>query len=151
MHRQRIEEPWRKPFYALKPGEEELNSEGITILRAEEHTAQIGDLVKEERLLTRAIEFEMLFQDIPFVMPYRFGTSPPEPVIDILSCTTTMEVGIDIGSLVAVALRTVPRDAASYQQRVGRAGRKRSQVCVALSWFDNSQYSQATIMSLLSC
>ena len=143
VHRQRIEEPWRKPFFSLKPGKEEMNSDGITILRAEEHTAQIGDHVKEERLLSRAIEFEMLFQDIPFVMPYRFGTSPPEPVIDILSCTTTMEVGIDIGSLVAVALRTIPRDAASYQQRVGRAGRKRSQVCVALSWFDNSQYSQS--------
>ena len=112
-------------------------------MRAEEHTSQVGDLVKEERLLSRAIEFEMLFQDIPFVMPQRFGTSPPEQVIDILSCTTTMEVGIDIGSLVAVALRTIPRDAASYQQRVGRAGRNRSQVCVALSWFDNSQYSQS--------
>ena len=143
VHRQRIEEPWRNPFFSLKPGKEEINSEGITILRAEEHTSQVGDLVKEERLLSRAIEFEMLFQDIPFVMPYRFGTSPPEPVIDILSCTTTMEVGIDIGSLVAVALRTIPRDAAQYQQRVGRAGRKRSQVCVALSWFDNSQYSQS--------
>ena len=142
-HRQRIDEPWRKPFWELNPGAQKFLEDGVTIIRAEEHTAQIGDHVKEDRLLSRAIEFELLFQDIPFVMPKRFGTSTPEPVIDVLSCTTTMEVGIDIGSLIAVALRTVPRDAASYQQRVGRAGRKRAQVCAALSWFDNSQYAQS--------
>jgi len=143
LHSQRIERPWREPLWEINPGNRGFPDQGLTIIRAEEHTAQIGDHVKENRLLSRAIEFELLFQDIPFVMPKRFGTSSPEPVIDILSCTTTMEVGIDIGSLVAVALRTVPRDAASYQQRVGRAGRQRAQVCAALSWFDNSQYAQA--------
>lgn len=139
--RLRVEDPWREPArVALASQVEEM---AITLVRAEEHTAQINDPTSQDEMYSHAERFEMLFQDIPLVVPDDDAEfTAAESPVDILSCTTTMEVGIDIGSLTAVALRTVPRERANYQQRVGRAGRGRAEVCVALSWYDNKPYAQ---------
>ncbi len=58
---------------------------------------------------------------------------PEVDEIDLLSVTTTMEAGVDIGSLSAVMMGNVPPQRFNYQQRVGRAGRRGHALSVALT------------------
>lgn len=44
--------------------------------------------------------------------------------VNILSCTTTFELGVDVGDLRAVFMRNVPPSPANYAQRAGRTGRR---------------------------
>jgi len=113
---------------------------GIMIFRTEEHTAQIGQKTDKKAVFSKTELYELQFQDVPI---RNIDSTDPveEPPIDILSCTTTMEVGIDIGSLTVVALRNVPPHSSNYQQRVGRAGRGSAELSIALTYCDNSSYA----------
>jgi DEAD/DEAH box helicase domain-containing protein len=53
--------------------------------------------------------------------------------INILSSSTTLEMGVDIGELEAVAMTNAPPSAANYRQRVGRAGRRGQPLAVGLT------------------
>lgn len=97
---------------------------------AAEHTAQLN-APQNDDVFSKAEENELLFQD---VAPAWGRKAQRAAAIDVLSSTTTMEVGIDIGALSGVALRNMPPGRANYQQRAGRAGRRGNAVATVVAF-----------------
>ena len=89
----------------------------IRPMRIVEHTAQLS---KEEA--------------------YRFQKMFKQKEIDILSCSTTFEMGVDVGSLETVFMRNVPPSPANYAQRAGRAGRSLLSAAFALTFCNKSSH-----------
>jgi ATP-dependent helicase YprA (DUF1998 family) len=54
--------------------------------------------------------------------------------INVLSCSTTFELGVDVGEVQAVLLRNVPPTAANYVQRAGRAGRRTDSAALVVTF-----------------
>lgn len=89
----------------------------IRALRVVEHTAQLD---KET-----AYEYQKKFQ---------------RKEIDILSCSTTFEMGVDVGTLETVFMRNMPPSPANYAQRAGRAGRSRRSAAFAITFCNKSSH-----------
>lgn len=83
----------------------------LTALLIKEHTAQLS---REEGL--------------------KFQTQFEKNHIHALSCSTTFEMGVDVGELETVFLRNVPPTAANYAQRAGRAGRSKNSAAYSLTY-----------------
>lgn len=54
--------------------------------------------------------------------------------VNVLSCSTTFELGVDVGDLQSVVLRNVPPRTANYVQRAGRAGRRTGSAAFVLTF-----------------
>ncbi|MGI6343533.1 MAG: DEAD/DEAH box helicase [Bacillota bacterium] len=89
----------------------------IRPLRVVEHTAQLDR--------ETAYEYQRRFQN---------------KEIDVLSCSTTFEMGVDVGTLETVFMRNMPPSPANYAQRAGRAGRSKQSAAYALTFCNKSSH-----------
>jgi hypothetical protein len=83
---------------------------------------------------------DILVNDDDDILPRGYSGITPDKeldakarVVDLLSVTTTMEVGVDIGELRSVFQANMPPQRFNYQQRVGRAGRRGQAFSLALT------------------
>jgi ATP-dependent helicase YprA (DUF1998 family) len=96
-------------------------SGGVARLHCEELTGQTDALEAQ----ARQARFQRVFLDDREV--------PVVDQVDVLSVTTTMEAGVDIGALTGVVMANMPPQRFNYQQRVGRAGRRTEHLALALT------------------
>ena len=98
--------------------------EGIRYFRAAEHSAQQSG--------AKLSDYEGKFKS---------------GLINLLSCSTTMEMGVDIGGISVVAMNNVPPHPANYLQRAGRAGRRSETRSVAVTVCKNNPHDQHVFLS----
>ena len=94
--------------------------EGGVFFRTAEHSAQ--------QPASRLQYFEKLFK---------------EEKLNVLSCSTTMEMGVDIGGISVVAMNNAPPHPANYLQRAGRAGRRQESRALAFTMCKDNPHERA--------
>jgi superfamily II DNA or RNA helicase len=93
--------------------------QGLKPMRVEEHTAQLDP--------KKAQDYQREFKD---------------GKINVLSCSTTFEMGIDLGDLQAVMMNNVPPNVSNYRQRAGRAGRRAAGTAFIVTWAVDRPHDQ---------
>ncbi|MFJ6529988.1 DEAD/DEAH box helicase [Streptomyces longwoodensis] len=86
-------------------------SDAPLVIKAEEHSGQVP-LEDREQIEERFKEGDL----------------------NLLVCTMTLELGVDLGQLLAVILRNVPPRPSNYAQRAGRAGRREERVALVVTF-----------------
>ncbi len=108
-----------------------LRSEDVEPLRSSRYLRDPVALVVREHTAQITPEQGRKYQD-----QFREGK------VNVLSSSTTFELGIDVGQLKVVLLRNVPPTASQYVQRAGRAGRRAEGAAFAVTYARSAPHDQ---------
>lgn len=111
----------------------------ITNLRSENLWTDISDRTVEGGFYYRTAEHSAQ-QSADRLKQYENSFKAGE--INVLNCSTTMEMGVDIDKISAVVMNNVPPHPANYLQRAGRAGRSEEARAIAYTLCKNNPHDQ---------
>jgi len=69
--------------------------------------------------------------------------------INVLSCSTTFEMGIDVGGLNNVFLANLPPSTANYKQRAGRAGRRPGALAQVVTYVREGSWADCPLLRMM--
>ena len=118
------------------------NDTRIKELRAENLWTDVSDRVVEGGFYYRTAEHSAQQSDKKleeYVEQFKAGT------INVLNCSTTMEMGVDIGGISAVVMNNVPPHPANYLQRAGRAGRRSESRAISYTLCKKDPHNQRVL------
>ena len=128
------------PFYTVK-GKVKILQEGNFIAQRllnnnyKAHRMRLGELSGQtDNQPKRIMEFKGVLLSNDSLDLSEIINNKKTKEIDVISVTTTMEVGVDIGSLQAVYQANMPPARYNYQQRVGRGGRRGQALSAVLTF-----------------
>ncbi len=114
------------------------SNETVLSLRREGFWSNLSDSVVEGGFYYRAAEHSAQ-QSAKTLQRYEGDFKQGE--LNVLNCSTTMEMGVDIGGISAVVMNNLPPHPANYLQRAGRAGRRKESRSIAYTLCNNSPHN----------
>ena len=108
-----------------------IESEFITIKKEEGAWRDVTDAAILPPAMLRSAEHSAQQKSSKLKM---FEKAFKKDFLNVLNCSTTMEMGVDIGALTMVAMNNAPPSTANYLQRAGRAGRRGETTSVVLTF-----------------
>ncbi|MCU8488310.1 DEAD/DEAH box helicase [Vibrio vulnificus] len=123
----------------------------LTVVRDWQEQSDIANLRKEnawsdisDRIIERTPYFRVAEHSaqLPAPLLRDYEDKFKKGAINVLSCSTTMEMGVDIGGISVVAMNNAPPNPANYLQRAGRAGRRGETKSVALTLCKNTPHGE---------
>lgn len=115
------------------------NDQSIAKLRQKGIWSNQNDVIVEGGIYFRAAEHSA---QIPSTRLQKYEKDFKSGRINVLSCSTTMEMGVDIGGLSMVCNNNVPPHPANYLQRAGRAGRRGESQSLSITLCKNNPLDQ---------